>query len=278
MAYKWNKRLYDNYRFADWRTDATEPAGENASEAFNNLVNKLKQTSFDNLGDELNDICDDDKLYKLLEEGFGDGDFANVHMSKSATSIPVMHLLPCQNEIGLGNSLDYALTGRCSVDTYFNNPVTIVAPIVTYQGNYIIDGHHRWSQAYMFNPFANISAINFTYGEGDPLRALRNFQGAIAVSEGNVPSSSADVANVYAMSEDQIRKHIEDKIVDSCVDGICNNVYEVVDWETAIEYLLDNIDMLKEDNYPIPGAPDRDAMPQTTEESIEVMEEGQTNI
>lgn len=278
MAYKWNKRLYDNYRFADWREEDTEPAGENAEEAFDNLIDKLQDTSFDNLGDELNDICNDDKLYKLLEEGFGDGDFANVHMSTSSTSIQVQQLLPCQNEIGLGNSLDYALSGKCSVDTYFNDPVTVVAPIVTYMGNFIIDGHHRWSQVYMFNPHASISAINFSYAEGSPWRALRNFQGAIAVAEGEVPSSSADVANVYDMSEDQIRKHIEDIMVDSCVEGLKANVDDVEDWESAVEYLLDNIDMLKKDNYPIQGAPDRDAMPQTTPEAIEVMEEGQTNI
>ena len=33
-------------KIADWRDEKTEPAGENAEEAFDNLVNKLKQTSF----------------------------------------------------------------------------------------------------------------------------------------------------------------------------------------------------------------------------------------
>ena len=58
----------------------------------------------------------------------------------------------------------------------------------------------------------------------------------------------------------------------------CKNVDEVEDWDSAVEYLLDNIALLKSDNYPISNAPDRDAMPQTTPEAIEVMEEGQTNI
>ena len=130
----------------------------------------------------------------------------------------------------------------------------------------------------MFNPHANISAINFSYSEGSPWRALRNFQGAIAVAEGEVPSSSADVANVYAMDESSIRDHIESVMVDSCVEGLSNQVDEVDDWESAVQYLLANIDMLKSDNYPIANAPDRDAMPQTTPEAIDVMEEGQTNI
>ena len=265
------------YRTAD--IDPEDVGADNEQQVldmFNKLIDTLQSESFENLGDHLDDITNDPKLYALLCEGFGDGDFANVQMSDSVQSIPVQNLLPCQSEIGLGNSLSYALKSDCS--TYFQDPVTIVAPIVTYMGNFIIDGHHRWSQAYMLNPHARINAINFSYNEGSPWRALRNFQGAIATAEGEVPSSTADVANVYAMGEDEIRDYIESNIQDVCVDGLTNLVDDVTDEDSAVEYILKNVKRLKTDNFPISNAPERKDMPQTTEKAIETMEEGQTNI
>ena len=189
--------------------ETDENISEDVEEAFNNLVSALRKTSYEELGEALEDVVEDPKLYALLAEGFGTGDLANVKMSSSPTAIPVTQLLPSQSEIGLDNSLSYPLKQDCS--KLFNSPVTIVAPIVTYRKTFIIDGHHRWSQLYMINPKATVSAINFNYSESSPYRALRNFQGAVAVANKEVPKQYSKVNNVYEMSEDAIRKYVEKK-------------------------------------------------------------------
>jgi len=248
---------------------------DDVDEAFDMLVDMLRKQSFEDLGDALEDIVNDDKLYALLSEGFGDGELANVKMSSESTGIPVVQLLPSQSEIGLDNSLNYPLSMDCT--SYFNDIVKIVAPVITYRKTFIIDGHHRWSQLYMINPKAKIAAINFNYDQVSPYRALRNFQGAVAVANKKVPKSFNKVNNVYDMSDSAIEQYVDEHITDACWKslvkvGVCE------DRDSAIDYILDNIDTLKYDNPPFANAPEREFMPQTDEKSIKIAEEGQTNI
>lgn len=252
-----------------------EQVSDDVEEAFDKLVQKLRDASYEELGDALEDVVSDPKLYALLKEGFGDGDLAKVKMSAQPTSIAVTQLLPTQSEIGLDNSLKYPLSQDCS--TLFKSPVTIVTPIVTYRKTFVIDGHHRWSQLYMMNPDAKISAINFNYSEQSPFRALRNFQGAIAVAHKEVPKSFSKVNNVYEMSDDAIEQYVDENISDACWKSLVN-VGVAEDRDSAIDYILDNIDQLKDENKPYGDAPAREYMPQTNDKSIKIAEEGQTNI
>ena len=282
-AYSGHMRIYsaeeENVKEEDTKEEDNNDSGEvspEVEEAFDKLVKELQDTAFEDLGDALDDIVNDPKLYALLSEGFGDGALADVKMSSSPESIPVRKLLPCQSEIGLDNSLSYPLKQDCS--NLFEGTVQIVAPIITYEGLFVIDGHHRWSQLYMMNPDAEISAINFEYSkQKSPWRALRNFQGAIAVANKDVPKQYSKVNNVFDMSEDEIANYVEKNIQDACWKslvkvGVCE------DKESAIDYIVNNVMELKKDNYPFPNAPDREYMPQTDEKSIEVAQEGQTNI
>jgi len=257
-----------------------DPTDKNVSadveEAFDKLVDMLRKTSYEDLGPALEDIVDDPKLYALLKEGFGNGELANVKMSNEPTAIAVTQLLPSQSEIGLDNSLSYPLKQDCS-HLFTGDAIKIVAPIITYRKTFVIDGHHRWSQLYMMNPKAKIAAINFNYDQESPYRALRNFQGAIAVANKEVPKSYSKVNNVYEMSESAIEKYIDKNISDACWKslvkvGVCK------DRDSAIDYILDNVMLLKADNPPFANAPDREYMPQTNEKSVKIAEEGQTNI
>ena len=252
-------------------------ATSNVEKTFNELVKKLRKASYAELGDALEDIVSDPKLYAILSEGFGEGELANVTMSSEPVAIPVAKLLPTQSEIGLDNSLKFPLSNDCS-KLFSDEPVTIVTPIVTYNGQYVIDGHHRWSQLYMINPEAKISAINFEYEDQSPFRALRNFQGAVAIANKKVPKSYSKVNNVYDMSDDEIESYLDKNISDACWEsladaGVCD------DRDSAIAYIMDNIARLQEENFPFsPKAPKREYMPQTNEKAIDIAEEGQTNI
>lgn len=262
----------DDTEFGD--IDDEEVSGD-VEEAFDNLVKKLRDSSFEELGEALEDVVSDPKLYALLKEGFGDGDLAKVKMSAKPTAIAVTQLLPTQSEIGLDNSLKYPLSQDCS--KLFDSPVTIVTPVVTYRKTFVIDGHHRWSQLYMMNPDAKITAINFNYSDASPFRALRNFQGAIAVANKEVPKSFSKVNNVYDMSDSAIEKYIDENISDACWKSLVK-VGVAKDRDSAIDYILDNIAQLQDENKPYGDAPAREYMPQTNEKSIKIAEEGQTNI
>lgn len=129
----------------------------------------------------------------------------------------------------------------------------------------------------MINPQATISSINFNYNQESPYRALRNFQDAIAVAQKEVPKQYSRVNNVYEMSEDQIYDYVDSNITDTCWKslvkvGVCE------DRDSAIDYIVDNAMKLKSDNPPFANAPEREYMPQTDEKSIEIAEQGQTNL
>jgi len=245
-------------------------------EAFNELIQRLQGVNYDGLNNALNKICDDPKLYALLSAGFGDGKLADVKWSKSETAIPVRALLPSQREIGLENSFTYPLQSNCS--NYFNGVVTIKSSIVTLNKTFIIDGHHRWSQVYAVNPDAKISAINFSYNVKSPMQVLRDAQGAIAVANKDVPSSSASSTNLYSTDENGIRKFIESNIQDVCVKGIQKQIPELKSEEEVVEYFVENAMEIKKNNKPFQDAPSRKEMPQTDPKSIDVMSKGVTDI
>ena len=248
---------------------------DNIEDAFNEIINKLREYGYEEFVDKLDDLIDDPKIHALLSEGFGDGDLVQVHMSSSAIALPVMQLLPSQSEIGLDNSLKFPLKSDCSI--YFNSPVTVVAPVLTYRKTFIIDGHHRWSQTYIVNPEATISALNFNYNSTSPFRALRNFQGAIAVAKGDIRKEYSKVNNLYEMDKGQIEAYIDEHMEDICWQSLAeHNVCDSRD--SAIEYLTLNSLQLKNENPPFSGAPDREYMPQTDTESISVADAGQTDI
>ena len=253
---------------------------EEREEAFDVLVDDLNSIrDYDSFVRELETLITDPKIYSLLAEGFGNGTFCADDMQWSIDNVPVQRLLPSQNEIGLSNSIAFPLTGKCGVDQYFNDGVEIAgSPIITYEGSFVIDGHHRWSQVYMINPDATMKAINFTGGTSSPWKALRDFQGAIAVAKGEVPNNYVDCFNVYDMGEDEIRNYIEENMVDSFWEGICEHT-DCETREDVIDYLMNNILDLQAYNPPFASdAPDRDNMPQTDEESLDVAQEGVTDI
>lgn len=257
--------------FSDFNID---DESDEVRSAFDELVDMLQSSSYEGLSSNLDAICQDPKLLQLLRMGFGSGEFADLTMDGSLSYVPVEQLNPMQNEIGLPNSLAYPLSGQADPEIYFQSTATIGGPIVTLNGTYVIDGHHRWSQLYMMNPDAAIEAVNFTCSNPDPEDALRVFQAAIAATHGTVPHSDGGVANVYAMSADQIHDWIDGEMVEDCELSIIWHT-DAEDREGAIDYLVDNAMSLPQ---PDPSAPDRKYMPQTDELALETVEDGYVEV
>ena len=153
-----------------------------------------------------------DKLKKL---GLKNVTFKFV--SNKAT--PVSYLCPTQNEICLQDSLEkpVANESNCMPDLIKGQSVKLGIPIITCNGKFIIDGHHRWLQAACVNPDATmetldlqidagVSEIDFTDTE-DILKVAQSLIMAIALKSGKtrLPSSdSKSLENLYALSAQQI--------------------------------------------------------------------------
>ena len=124
----------------------------------------------------------------------------NLHL----ISLEVAKLKPTQSEISLQKSLNYVLEDTEDPQKYFTDEGQLVGfPIITYGGEYVLDGHHRWSELYLVNPKSKILAYDFQkipdIPEGvPPLSILAKMQATIGVVFGTLPiaSASGDI-NLY---------------------------------------------------------------------------------
>ena len=154
----------------------------------------------------------DDKLKKL---GLKNVTFKFV----SNKAVPVSNLCPTQNEISLQDSLEKPVANEfnCMYDLIKGQSVKLSVPIITCNGKFIIDGHHRWLQAACVNPDATmetldlqidsgVSGVDFTDTE-DILKVTQSLIMAIALKSGKTKLPSADsksLENLYALSAQQL--------------------------------------------------------------------------
>ena len=158
----------------------------------------------------------DDKLKKL---GLKNVTFKFV----SNKAVPVSNLCPTQNEISLQDSLEKPVANEfnCMYDLIKGQSVKLSVPIITCNGKFIIDGHHRWLQAACVNPDATmetldlqidacVSGVDFTDTE-DILKVTQSLIMAIALKSGKTKLPSADsksLENLYALSAQQLFDYI----------------------------------------------------------------------
>ena len=133
---------------------------------------------------------------------------------------PVSYLQPTQSEISLQDSLEKPVANEfnCMADLIKGQSVKLGIPIITCNGKFIIDGHHRWLQAACVNPDATmetldlqiddgcVSEIDFTDTE-DILKVAQSLIMAIALKSGKTELPSSDSKsheNLYTLSAQQL--------------------------------------------------------------------------
>lgn len=179
-------------------------------------------------------------------------------------NVPVQDLRPTQNEVVLDKSLNYALKDAKQLETFLKGGTIAVAgkSIVTAGGGkWVIDGHHRWSQLYCFNPEASIKTLDLSELK-EPMEALKATQLGIAAEIGDVPMAKGGGINLFKIDKGTLGKYIEDTMTDACLDVFekyekGSNAAEVTD------YIWGNVQLLQKKSPPAPGASSRESMPQT---------------
>jgi len=115
--------------------------------------------------------------------------------------------------------------------------------IITANGKYIVDGHHRWSQVFLLNPNASIPAINFEI-KGDPSAksVLKLAQLAIAAVDRVVPGVDADSeSDIFATkgNVDAIKKRLNDTVSDAMAQSLMD-AWGLSSREEVIEKITNN--------------------------------------
>ena len=121
----------------------------------------LKNKKYNEYVKVLDKMLDDPKAKTLLVDGFG-GELGNTKFIYSVKRIPASNLRPTQSEIDVDKSLKMFLTNPENIKNDFKEDIVIAnMPLVTFRGNYIIDGHHRWSEVAMINPSGKMVCFDY---------------------------------------------------------------------------------------------------------------------
>ena len=228
-----------------------------AMKVYNKMIELIQDKDYDETVDFVDEIVKDPKLKFLLSLGFG-GDFSNLKLKLKKTNIPAKRLIPTQNEIGTDETLKYLVQGK-DIDVCFEKTTIVKKPIVTFQGTFIIDGHHRWSQIFVTNPDANIVCIDIT-GNLSPLSMLKAVQCTIGSNTGKLIRKDIQGKNLYVTTEKELRKYFKDNLSDSVRENLLKY------YEDPEGSLVQNVIQLQRNNKPILNAPNRGEMPQTSKD------------
>jgi len=187
-----------------------------------NLWNDFKSVSVKDFVDKYGKEFSDPKFHAFISAGLADK-INDESFKVTQVSPLVTTLIPTQNEIGFGNSLndlikkeydesvqlvelDNMLTGK----NVKLKAKTGEVPIVIFNGKYIIDGHHRWSKIYCANKTATVFCLNFDSPslKNDPSMALKAFHLAIAKMLRNSPTENKSGKNLFNSNRNEIYQYI----------------------------------------------------------------------
>lgn len=232
----------------------------------------------------------DPKVKAFISAGKLDDDENDDKFSFSDTDLSVSGLKPTQNEIDVEKSISWPLKKAKQFNDYVkgDGPFTLGSPIVTFKGQYIIDGHHRWSQLYACNKNAKIKAVDISVEGLEPLDVLKAVQAAIAIETGDVPVQSVEGMNLLKIDKGGLESWLDsfnasptffatvgadDAVMSKMQEAVGgspqNEADDVTDEQfqkarqLVGEYIWTNVEDMQSNSQPVAGAPKRDFMPQT---------------
>jgi hypothetical protein len=214
-----------------------------------------------------------------LKDGGADDDKVKI----VPKAVPIKDLKPTQSEVVFSKSIPFALGKPEIFMNYLSSdgPFKVGPPgndaIVTLNGKFILDGHHRWSSLYSINPDASMYTFDIQVPGLAPLDALKLMQASIKSYAGKVPSNKGGGVNLFKIDTGNLTKGVRQsatpenlqKLIDL---GFLKGAQAVDEQEgnqlqQALRKLLKiygkNIARMRANNAPVAGASSREPMPQT---------------
>lgn len=237
------------------------------SERLEELRNWLKNKNYEDYVNTINRMLEDPKAKTLLDEGFG-SDLGDIDFKYSAKLIAAKDLRPTQSEIDVDKSLKHGLSTPENIDKDFSKEIIIAnMPLVTFNGKWIIDGHHRWSEAAILNPNGKMLCFDYK-ADITPEEMLKSVQGTIATIMANkgekLPLGKVEGTNLYdkEWTKKKLERYVREHITNAVISKLIGYT-EIKDPEKIIKYVVDHAADLQKNNRPLSNAPERGLMPQT---------------
>ena len=121
------------------------------------------ESKYESFVNALGNNASDPKMHAFIGAGLKDGDMDDDKFEfNPSQAIPVKALKPTQQEVDVDKSLSWPLEKEPEAFVAYttsNGPFTLGSPIVTFNGEYVIDGHHRWAAV------VNVDAADGTLGQ-----------------------------------------------------------------------------------------------------------------
>lgn len=227
---------------------------------------------------------------KAILDGLNDGAEDDDKFEIVPTAIPVKNLRPTQSEVVLSKSVPFNLFNKPKQFLEFrssNGPFAVGPPgndaIITFNGEYVIDGHHRWSSLYCVNPNSSIQAFDIRKPGEQAQDVLKAVQAAILSKKGSIPQNKGGGINLFTIDAGTFKKWLiasfkkrpealrffEKAIKSGALNekkgkrgargsgklrkNVISKLYNI---------LWSNIESLQQNNKPIDGATERPMMPQ----------------
>ena len=226
-------------------------------------------------------------VIKAVLGGLKDGGADDDKVSIVPSTVPIKNLKPTQSEVVFSKSIPFALENPEVFMKYLSGdgPFKVGPPgndaIITLNGKFILDGHHRWSSLYSINPDASMHTFDIQVPGLKPLDALKLMQASIKAHSGAVPSNKGGGVNLFQIDTGNLTKGVQksatpenlQKLIDL---GFLKGAQAVDEQEgnqlqQALKKLLKiygtNIARMRANNAPVSGASSREPMPQTDKPS-----------
>jgi len=268
-------------------------------------LTKLNNMPYEEFIKALGAGANDKKLLAAIASGLNDKNKEDdVFNFTGDVGIPVRGCKPTQSEVVIENSLSFPLKklDKKSLETLLTSTkgksYTAGGPIVVFNDgttNYVIDGHHRWSQVHAVNPDAFITGMVMTSAVAmNAKQVLKAVQMAILkVVQDNAPGAELPVAkgagknpeaNLFECSEESLKKYVVDNVSQTFLlaaletgkikadeeqevsERVFKQLSDIVDPHKSANvanYIWKNVLDLRKNSSPIEGATKREAMPQT---------------
>jgi hypothetical protein len=211
----------------------------------------------------LKGVAGDKEFQSVAGGGTGDGNPKDEVVKIDRTSVKAIDLLPTQAEIGLDNSLEDQMSNKFkAAETALGlagTPIVMPAPppgppppILVFNGKFILDGHHRWSQVAMMNPNGEVAIDNMTSPAiKDNEQALKVMQLAIAAKAGNVVTKPFEGANLMKTSEEDVKNYVLKNIQDNVLQLLVQaEKIESADKQAAANYIGENFKLVAKNPGP----------------------------
>ncbi len=265
---KWASNKNQKMLFENWRKFLNEE-----ETPIEKMLGTEEYTSFvDRLGANIQDP----KVQSVLSSGLKDASKSDDVFGFEDIAIPVVNLKPTQMEIDIDKSMAFPYVKNPKsfiAQVSSDGPFTPGSRIITFNGQYIIDGHHRWSGIYVCNKNASINATNLTAEGLTPEDVLKAVQMAIGVQAKKIPIQTVEGSNLLKMGEGDIAAWIKKNVGKGLYAAIEANpaVKELIlkfaksaDLQAGlISYAWSNVASMRQTSQAVAPKSDRGHMPQT---------------